>query len=373
MFLMKPAPATRTVAVRVDLTSDQKQLLQRSVNDYNRSWKIVSEWCATNKSVNRTRLHEALYRRLRNEFPELPSQFSTTVLRHASGTMKTWNKNNPKKRWRKDMVRKQRTLPVDLRTMSLRGNLLTISTRVGQPRIRTLITIPEWFQERYPQAKVNAATIHLDRKGGPVINLVFRIGDPTPSTGTEIVGIDRGIYTLAVSSKGDSYSGSQVRAIQRKYQFNRKTLQQKGTRSAKRRLKAMSGREERFMRDVNHQISKRMANDQEVRTYVLEDLTGVRKAPSRKGKGRSWLNKWAFRQLGFCIEYKSLAAGKEVFYVDPRYTSQQCNRCGMIDKKNRDRSRFSCLRCGFQENADLNASRNIRDRYLLSVIEDGAG
>ena len=66
------------------------------------------------------------------------------------------------------------------------------------------------------------------------------------------------------------------------------------------------------------------------------------------------------------LTYKSEALGKTVGYVDARYTSKGCNRCGHINGANRKKSRFSCKSCGYHEHADLNAAYNIRDRYILS-------
>jgi transposase len=51
--------------------------------------------------------------------------------------------------------------------------------------------------------------------------------------------------------------------------------------------------------------------------------------------------------------------GKGVLYIDPKYTSQKCSGCGYVDKNNRHGSVFKCRNCGFELNADLNASRNI--------------
>ncbi|WP_433523163.1 zinc ribbon domain-containing protein [Nocardia pseudovaccinii] len=56
-------------------------------------------------------------------------------------------------------------------------------------------------------------------------------------------------------------------------------------------------------------------------------------------------------------------AGIPVAHVDPRYTSQQCSRCGHTSRKNRpDQATFVCTSCGFAEHADVNAARNIAAR-----------
>ena len=74
-----------------------------------------------------------------------------------------------------------------------------------------------------------------------------------------VVGIDRGLRFLTVSydeqGKTEFVSGKKIATKRHKFQEVRRQLQSKGTKSAKRRLKAISGRENRWMSDVNHQIS----------------------------------------------------------------------------------------------------------------------
>jgi transposase len=54
-------------------------------------------------------------------------------------------------------------------------------------------------------------------------------------------------------------------------------------------------------------------------------------------------------------------AGVPVVYVNPRYTSQTCSRCGHGDKRNRPtRDDFKCVQCGYVAPADHNAAENIR-------------
>ncbi|WP_072075564.1 zinc ribbon domain-containing protein [Limnoraphis robusta] len=53
--------------------------------------------------------------------------------------------------------------------------------------------------------------------------------------------------------------------------------------------------------------------------------------------------------------------------MDARYTSQKCSRCKQRHSTNRHKSRFHCKTCGFKAHADINASMNIRDDYILST------
>jgi transposase len=58
-------------------------------------------------------------------------------------------------------------------------------------------------------------------------------------------------------------------------------------------------------------------------------------------------------------------------FVHSAYTSQTCPECGCIDKENREsQEEFKCVECGYEANADLNASVNIRNRVVLTVLRD---
>ena len=63
--------------------------------------------------------------------------------------------------------------------------------------------------------------------------------------------------------------------------------------------------------------------------------------------------------------------GIRVHLTSARYSSQQCSNCGCIDSNNRlNQEEFKCVDCGFEINADLNASINLRNRFLLDVLKD---
>lgn len=368
VLLTPPKVGVRTLRLPLGVGVEQLAALAPVFDLYNQAWGKVVTWCNTNQSTNRTRLQKELYHSLRETYPDLPSQYISIVLREGAAAVKSWNSNNPKKKWQLKAVRRKKTLPLDARLFSVRGSLLTVSTRVKTPRLRLLLPdIPAWFTSAYPGAKLNAAKIGITRSGAGFINLIYRIENPAATAGDIVMGVDRGLYKIAVTSEGGEYTSSQVRAVRRRYQHNRARLQQKGTRSAKRRLKAMNGREKRFMSDLNHCISKQVVNTPNLNTIVLEDLTGIRKAKRNKTT-RKWLGQWAFAQLEFYLTYKAHNLGVSVALVDPAYTSQMCSSCGYTARNNRSRGTFACRRCGFVANADVNAAVNIRDKFLLSAV-----
>ena len=63
--------------------------------------------------------------------------------------------------------------------------------------------------------------------------------------------------------------------------------------------------------------------------------------------------------------------GITISLTNAEYTSQQCSKCGYIHKDNRKtQEKFKCIHCGYKENADLNASINIRERIKSDVLRD---
>ena len=182
-----------------------------------------------------------------------------------------------------------------------------------------------------------------------------------------VVGIDSGLYNIVSLSDGFLYACNGIRKFKRKVLFLKKQLQEKGTRSAKRKLKALSGYEKRFILNENHKIAKQLV-EMPFDIYVLEDLSGIRKQKSKGKKLNKWLSNWSFWQLEQLLTYKAEAVGKQVVKVDARYTSQKCSNCGKIEKSNRNGSHYACS-CGYRDHSDTNASKNIRNNYLISVVE----
>lgn len=99
-------------------------------------------------------------------------------------------------------------------------------------------------------------------------------------------------------------------------------------------------------------------------TYVIEDLTGIRRNTKNMGRDvNRWLNShWAYRRFRQMLEQKAQRRGEILVAVDPRGTSSFCYKCG--SKGKREKWRFTCLKCGNEMNADLNAAINIAKRSL---------
>jgi len=189
------------------------------------------------------------------------------------------------------------------------------------------------------------------------------IPDPTPKDVEGVIGVDFGIVNIATDSDEHIYSGKRIEKSRIRYERIRTQLQSKSTKATRRKLKQLSGKQQRFQKDTNHVISKCIVATAEHtnRAIAIEDLKGIRsKTRVRSKEQRARHSNWGFYQLRSFIEYKAKKAGVPVITVDPHYTSQRCNVCGHTEKANRKtQSNFVCMSCGHSNLADVNAAKNI--------------
>lgn len=176
----------------------------------------------------------------------------------------------------------------------------------------------------------------------------------------DFIGVDFGLTDIAVTSDGVKHTADFINKYREQKQKVRSSIQSKGTRSARRLLKRLSGREKNTATIINHTISKsivKIAKDQG-KGIAIEDLTNIKFTSKRTGKKfRTKLGRWSFYQLRQFLEYKSKLNGVKLVIVNPAYTSKTCSVCHHIG--NRQGKSFKCNNCGNNIDADINASINI--------------
>lgn len=197
-----------------------------------------------------------------------------------------------------------------------------------------------------------------------------------------IVAIDRGITISLQCSDGSMF---QLSKPMKKYldklnglmrAFARKEKWSSNWWKAKRKIQRLYRHMRNKRKDDVHKITTWLANNHGIivlealkTSNMMKSARGTIEDPGKNVKAKSGLNRsiadeaWnLFEQL---LAYKMSWRGGRVAYVDPRYTSQQCSMCKHTSKNNRkSQSNFTCMRCGYKANADLNASKNILNRYL---------
>lgn len=215
----------------------------------------------------------------------------------------------------------------------------------------------------------SARCLMVYRAGSYYLHQPCRILEDEIFEPDEWLGVDLGIVNIATTNDGTIYSSNHVNNVRFRHRRLRAKLQKKGTKAARRRLRQLSGQEQRFARWVNHNISKGIVDTAKrtERGVALEELTGIRERVRFRRSQRATLHSWSFYQLRTFIEYKAQRQGVPVVAVDPRNTSRACPICGCIDKQNRpSQDTFHCVSCDFSGLADHIAAVNISRRAVVS-------
>lgn len=205
-----------------------------------------------------------------------------------------------------------------------------------------------------------SATLSKTRQGDYYINIVVEVPTQPKHKTPKVLGVDVGLRDIATTSTGKAWDGRQLRETRARFARTRASIQSKRTLSSKRLLRRLSGREQRFQKWINHNISKQLV--EEAKGYgaiAFEDLTGIRQRAKVRKSQRREHNSWSFYQLRLLTSYKAEIAGVDVLLVDPRYTSKTCNCCKVIG--NRNGKEFKCINasCGWVGDADHNGALNI--------------
>ena len=330
------------VSARVRIpTSDS---LERTVRVYLKSLQYCIDAAWTQKVTQRVKLQRLVYGKLRSF--GLPAQLAIACISQACGMVKKAKSKPLLKR-----VSVRYNFP---RSASLSDDVLSLLTIDGRKKFS--YKIPDCYKEYFSWGIPRESLLRIDKKGRAYFIFVFQ-REVAERTTQGILGIDLGIHHLAVTSKARFYGSALMKQCKRKFSYLRSRLQAKGTRPARRLLKKVAGREQRFMTWNNHSISKNIVEGFAGRRIVMEDLRGIRK--QRRGKKMNyWISNWSFSQLQRFIEYKAARKGILVQYVRPQYTSQLCHRCGTRGERNK--YEFTCHACHLHKyNADLNASKNL--------------
>jgi IS605 OrfB family transposase len=344
----------RTIKIKIE-----NEDLRETAEQYFKAYCFCIDKGMELHTSNKKKIHNATYFQLRKIHPNLPSALLQTIRDVACENLKAVKLESKP-------IPKNKFIRYDKRTFSYKNGIVSISTINGRQKFQ--INLPK-FADKYSEWNCKAGTVVL-RNGQTWMNMIFNkdIEMKEPKT---FLGIDRGIKNIAVCSDNEFYNSKRLKSIKGKYKHMKSELQSKGTRSAMRKLKKLSGRERRFVRDVNHCLSKEIAN-KPYDCFVLEDL---KKIPRNKGKRfNGKLGNWSYNELGRFVEYKTEEHGKMTIKIDPRHTSQMCSNCNHTERSNRKGRQFKCRKCGFELDADLNASRNIANLGIsqfgrLNVIQ----
>lgn len=195
---------------------------------------------------------------------------------------------------------------------------------------------------------------------------------------SNILAIDLGEKAMATVVCGNQnqtsnpiFLGKEIRGIRRHYNWLRKRL---GERKLLKVVKKVGQRERNKVDSLLHEISKRIicfCNQHKTGFIFIGDLKGLRESAKNKGKRiRRIISNFTYYKLRGYIRYKAEWVGIQLIEVNEAYSSITCSRCSEIGKR-LYRGLFRCVTCGYQLNADYNASRNLFKRGMDYISVSG--
>ena len=361
--------------VHLEPTPEQAKVLRQTLEQHTACFNAVAHLGFTSRCSNGVELHKLTYYDLRAQYPQLPAQLVCAARVKATEAAKSALDRLKQKR--KTGVPRSKVCPIryDVRSYWVKWERMTCSLATVAGRLELPFSVPVYAQ-KYIGGKVCSADLCY-RKGRFSLHVTLSLASPAIFSSAEVVGVDLGLNRPAVTSKKHFLGSRRWKEQERRIFRLRRHLQAKGTRSAKRHLKRLGGKLLRQRRDHDHVLSKRIVQHATPgSTIVIENLAHIRSRATMKKHTDSQrrLHSWSFAQFHSFLAYKAQERGVRVAKIDPRHTSQTCSKCGYHHRSNRrSQSLFLCRSCGYCLNADLNASYNIRSKYLATIGTSFAG
>jgi putative transposase len=356
---------TRTICIKLDVNGHDA-LLQETQKRFNEAASWIASVCWDERITNTNTAHHRVYVETRSRYG-LGSQLACCARAKAIEAVKAARTQEQQRKPHQKPITCPQFAPrgsvrYDARTYRLMSlDRVSLNTMQGRV-ICHLILGKRQHDMLIDRTWTNGSADLVWRKGTYYLHITQSTDTPQVTETSETIGVDLGIVNLATDSEGQTFTGAKVHEVRQRYHTRRQELQRVGTRSAKRRLGKLSGREKRFQKDVNHKIAKTLVHKAVVsrKALALEDLTGIRERTTVRRENRYERHSWAFYQLRMYIAYKAAWASVDVRFVGSAYTSRTCSECGHCEKANRQtQASFRCKQCGFCCNADVNAAINI--------------
>lgn len=344
-------------------TDEQANLLLDTMKEANTVCNAISDVAWEKKIFNNFKLHHEVYHNYKATF-KLSSQILVRCIAKVADSYKLDKKT-------KREFRPLGSIGYDSRIMTYKPNDIVSLWAIGGR-----IKIPFVCHNRnyLPYIKGEADLVY--KKGKFYLFQTVDVPEQDVDDIESFIGVDFGLTDLVVTSDGVKHSADWINSYREQKQKVRSSIQRKGTRSSRRLLKRLSGKERTTATILNHTISKSLVQSakEQGKGIAIEDLTNIRFTSKRRNKKfRTKLGRWNFGQLRNFLTYKSLLNGVQLVVVEPAYTSQTCNCCKRIGK--RTNKVFKCTNQNCEVDvldADYNASLNIASlgrAYVNHAVE----
>ena len=362
----------RTVPIKIDVPDDRRDDLQATIKQFNQAANYTVDHGRDDNGdliLNKSKIHDHVYYDLR-EKTDLPANLCIRAYSKAVESMKSTVSE-----WKKGTSRplpqfNASSVVYDKRTLTIKNRSATLSTVNG--RIAVDFVLGE-YQRSYlddDEYEKRMGTLHYRKCDDAFYLHIVIQKEVEERDGNRVMGVDLNMKNVAVTSTGRFFDSGKLLWGQNHYFQVRRSLQDKGTRSAKQALARLSGRENRFVLDRLHTISRQLveeARSHDCSYIAVENLTHIRENMWNKNDQiRRQMHQWPFRELQEMVAYKAAEYGILVKKIPPAFTSQTCSFCGHQSSTNRDDETgwFECNECGREYDGDYNAAKNIGMKLL---------
>jgi len=248
-------------------------------------------------------------------------------------------------------------------------------------RIYGFAKCPEGIKVRYYRPIDGEVLQQIVKKEGGKYFLCVTVERPliVPfSDNRPIVGIDFGVKkTLALSDGTEKmlpYKEIEQLQLRKKVLQRRLKKKKKGSKNIRKAYEKIAKIDSKVTNIRKYHL--KMFAAETARDYsviAVENLSvknmtksakGTVENPGKNVKAKSGLNRVVLNSSPYFfksfLKQKAQESSAQIIEVNPRYTSQTCFNCKHIDKANRqNQAKFVCVKCGYADNADFNAAKNI--------------
>ncbi len=311
--------------------SRYKEVLEAEKDCYNYLSQIFDRIDFKHHRLSRYDVQSEYYKELREKFPLLSSQMVLKSILEAVGNWTACIANE--KDNFEPPIKKNLSMVLDKR---LYNNLTcnTVDLTVpGFKRVRCAIETYEQLDKLFEIYRPQNCNIFY-RSGQFFLTIQFDVPEIGHIEG-EALGVDRGIRRIVTCSDGTGWINHEFNRERRKLRYLRRCLKSKNSKSAKRHLRKLSKTERnRSKNEVHRVVNWLLAKD--YTTYVLEDLSKIKKSTSKKivktadgqkkiikrKKHNNRFGQIPLKEIQTTLGYKAPLLGKEVVTVEPAYTSR---------------------------------------------------
>lgn len=257
---------------------------------------------------------------------------------------------------------------------------------IGWLRFFNSRPVPEGFSVRTVTVRRKAdgwyVSVRLENKDVPTIPTV------QPNEVKTVLGVDVGIRKLAALSTGAMIANPRfAQQVERRKRIrqrraSRKVKGSKNRCKAYQRLALLDQTVEQRRTDYQWKVANKL--NRQAQCLIFEDLNikGMVKRCKPKqdengnfiGNGqaaKAGLNKAILDAAWGALKQKSMAvaakSGNLVWSTNPYQSSQECSDCHFVSPTNREGEKFLCESCGKLDDADTNASSNLRLRGMAEL------